>query len=82
MFSRVSLCCLLISINFYSCSTKDSAEKISAEEIEPHEVIRSNDGMVFIPGGEFYMGTDETEAYPVEKPFWEVFIDGKTNIST
>lgn len=68
MCAKVSIPSLLISLIFFSCSTKDSTEKISAEESEPHEVIRSNDGMVFIPGGEFYMGTDETEAYPVEKP--------------
>jgi len=33
-------------------------------------------GMVWIQGGEFTMGTNETEAYPPEKPAHQVKVDG------
>src|SRR5436190_8479342 len=33
-------------------------------------------GMVWIPGGEFAMGTDEKEAYPAERPAHRVKVDG------
>ncbi len=33
-------------------------------------------GMVWIPGGEFAMGTDEEEAYPAERPAHRVQVDG------
>jgi sulfatase modifying factor 1 len=33
-------------------------------------------GMVWIPGGEFTMGTDEEEAYPSERPAHRVKVDG------
>lgn len=34
------------------------------------------DGMVWIPGGEFTMGTDEQEAYEYERPAHKVKVDG------
>ncbi|MDB6155622.1 MAG: sulfatase [Chthoniobacteraceae bacterium] len=33
-------------------------------------------GMVWIPGGQFSMGTDEKDAYPVERPAHQVKVDG------
>ncbi len=33
-------------------------------------------GMVWIPGGEFTMGTDEEESYPAERPAHRVQVDG------
>jgi formylglycine-generating enzyme required for sulfatase activity len=33
-------------------------------------------GMVWIPGGEYAMGTDEKEAYPAERPAHRVKVDG------
>ena len=33
-------------------------------------------GMVWIPGGEFTMGTDEKEAYPAERPAHRVRVSG------
>ena len=37
---------------------------------------RSPPGMVWIPGGEFTMGTDSTSAWPDEKPAHRVRVDG------
>jgi formylglycine-generating enzyme len=33
-------------------------------------------GMVWVPGGEFAMGTDDAEAYPAERPAHHVTVDG------
>lgn len=33
-------------------------------------------GMVWVPGGEFFMGTDEKESYPAERPAHPVKVDG------
>lgn len=37
---------------------------------------QENSGMVWIPGGEFLMGTNESEAYDAEKPAHKVKVDG------
>jgi formylglycine-generating enzyme len=44
--------------------------KPSSEE-RPHQ-----DGMVWIPGGEFIMGSDNADAYPHERPAHKVTVDG------
>ncbi len=36
----------------------------------------NQEGMVWIPGGKFVMGTDEMEAYPAEKPAVELSVSG------
>lgn len=36
----------------------------------------SPEGMVWIPGGEFTMGTDDPESYPAERPAHRVRVDG------
>jgi sulfatase modifying factor 1 len=40
------------------------------------EAVSSPPGMVWIPGGEFTMGTDEAEAYRVERPAHRVAVTG------
>lgn len=42
---------------------------------EPLPIIRYTD-MAWIPGGEFLMGTNETDAYTHEKPAQQVFLTG------
>ena len=42
----------------------------------PQPTEESPEGMVWIPGGEFIMGTDEKDAYPAEKPAVNVQVSG------
>src|SRR5690606_4124409 len=55
---------LLTSLAFFlfSCDHKQPIHLA-----EPSEIL-NDQGMVWIAGGEFVMGTDEEEAYPAEKP--------------
>jgi formylglycine-generating enzyme len=55
---------LLISAFVISCGSKDTTP-----EANP-------DGMVWVPGGEFVMGTDEQEAYEHERPAHKVHVKG------
>ena len=43
---------------------------------EPKETKSPPDGMVWVPGGEFWMGTDSKEAWPDEQPAHQVRVDG------
>lgn len=63
-----------------SCSEK-SVEKEEVESEIPssqtsEETVKKQDGMVWIPGGEFIMGTNEDEAYPAEKPAVKRSVNG------
>lgn len=40
------------------------------------DVRESSQGMVWIPGGEFMMGTDDAESFPNERPAHRVKVDG------
>ena len=42
----------------------------------PADGARNPQGMVWIPGGEFIMGTDEPESYVPERPAHRVKVDG------
>lgn len=64
---------------FFSCQEKTSnkatdEEKMTlADQPEPAEKI---EGMAWIPGGEFVMGTNDTEAYAAEKPAVNLKVKG------
>lgn len=49
--------------------------RMSAAETAP-TVPPTPPGMVWVPGGEFAMGTDESEAYATERPAHRVKVDG------
>lgn len=48
-----------------SCGSEEKSQKSNPPSLT---IQKSGDGMVYIPGGDFYMGTNETDAYQVEKP--------------
>lgn len=62
-----------------SCSPKEKEAEINeekftiSEESKPKEKV---EGMAWIPGGEFVMGTNEVNAYDVEKPAVDLSVDG------
>jgi formylglycine-generating enzyme required for sulfatase activity len=44
--------------------------------IEAHRLANGPPGMVWVPGGEFTMGTDDESAWPDERPAHRVRVDG------
>ncbi len=66
---------LLLSLIFMliSCAVKEQKHLVhNPAETQPAKVH----GMVWIPGGTFIMGTDETDAYHHERPSHQVRVDG------
>lgn len=61
---------LIALSTLFSCSGKKSDDQTTSDKSIVHQ------GMVWIPGGEFTMGTDEEEAYAAEKPAHRVKVDG------
>ncbi len=58
----------------FSCNPKNPEDHFElSENLEPTD---KEDGMVWIPGGEFVMGTDEMDAYEAEKPAVNLSVDG------
>jgi len=45
-------------------------------ETPPADPAKAPPGMVWIASGEFTMGTDDDESYPVERPAHRVTLDG------
>jgi formylglycine-generating enzyme required for sulfatase activity len=77
--SNSILTLLFLSSAIISCDSKPQSESldegkmiISAQE-EPTE---KEEGMTWIPGGEFVMGTNEMDAYPAEKPAVDLGVKG------
>jgi len=77
----------IITVTFISCgkNAKEGAQADNASadcridcEKTPDRFSKppAADGMVFIPGGEFMMGTDEMNSYPQERPAHKVIVDG------
>jgi formylglycine-generating enzyme len=63
-----------LSLLLVSCNQMKREEKYakgSGDGLQP-----SPKGMVWVPGGEFTMGTDEEESYAAEKPAHRVKVDG------
>jgi len=65
--------------SFFSCQDKTSDKVIDEDKMviaslpEPTNKI---EGMVWIPGGEFVMGTNEVDAYSAEKPAVDLQVKG------
>ena len=59
-------------------SSKDETELTgSGSNYDENKTSKNNhDGMVWVPGGEFIMGTDEEDAYFPEKPAHDVKVNG------
>lgn len=64
LFTLLSLLSILALSN---CDSKKGGETDSDEKTESEKSI-SQEGMIWIEGGSFYMGTNENDAYPVERP--------------
>src|SRR5690606_17769158 len=71
-------CCIVLLA--FSCDSKTKESKALEAEtkpvIIPREGAGSTEGMVWIEGGEFVMGTDEEDAYPAEKPAVNLKVEG------
>lgn len=71
-----SFACLAI----FSCSSSEEKREVSSSNssiqfADPEPPIKE-EGMVWIPGGKFTMGTNEADAYQAEKPAVEVEVHG------
>lgn len=53
-----------------------AGSKQSSPTQTDHSQTESPEGMVWVPGGEFVMGTDDEAAWPDEKPSHRVRVDG------
>jgi formylglycine-generating enzyme len=66
---------LLLYVTLCLAACQSNPEKVGQERtIEAPKT--EMEGMVWIPGGSFYMGTDESEAYPVERPAVKMQVKG------
>ncbi|SDD52563.1 Formylglycine-generating enzyme, required for sulfatase activity, contains SUMF1/FGE domain [Algoriphagus faecimaris] len=77
--SLYNLLPLLILFITQSCQEKTQSlkeEPTFKSSSTPQPTEESPEGMVWIPGGEFIMGTDEKDAYPAEKPAVNVQVSG------
>lgn len=54
----------------------DEPKAESTSKASPPQPGTKPDGMVWIPGGEFTMGTDDPESYEAERPAHRVRVDG------
>jgi formylglycine-generating enzyme required for sulfatase activity len=60
---------LLTACGSWHLLTKLQRDRLIAQEYEPPPL-----GMVFVPAGEFWMGSDDPRAEPDEKPLRKVFV--------
>ncbi|MEP0711158.1 MAG: formylglycine-generating enzyme family protein, partial [Algoriphagus sp.] len=70
---------VLLGSSLISCQEKPTEQVIDEDKMiiatmpEPKEKV---EGMVWIPGGEFVMGTNEVDAYAAEKPAVDLKVTG------
>ena len=57
-------------------TTKVVAPVAQPKSGEAKEAKSAPEGMVWVPGGEFWMGTDSKDAWPDEQPAHKVRVDG------
>ncbi len=79
MRKRLNLAAIAILILVASCDKKPEtvSEEKTIQETEPQTPPTDNpEGMVWIPGGQFTMGTDEADAYQVERPAVDLTVEG------
>ena len=73
------LCYLyLIGFGLFSCQTSENSRHGNAHALETEytEISIKQEGMVWIEGGEFNMGTDDLESYSDERPAVKSRVDG------
>lgn len=69
----------IISLSLVSCQKTVQENSLDEEKIVfalTEEPAEKEPGMVWIPGGEFVMGTNEADAYEAEKPAVDVSVKG------
>src|SRR5690606_5009543 len=71
--SEILLVNYCLALLLFSCNPKAKETDVQKTDetktaIVPREDSGSVDGMVWIEGGEFIMGTDADDVYPAEKP--------------
>lgn len=72
---RIYLIFLIVLL--FNCSPSGNGEKTVEANDEQHPAsTKTREGMVWIPGGEFIMGTNEEDSYPFERPAHRVRVDG------
>lgn len=61
---------VILTFFIFSCKSNSPGENIQEENQAPLSQADAphDDNMVWLEGGEFMMGSDETEVYPAEKP--------------
>ena len=70
---------LIALVTLGACSQKqnnDDSLTESSTALTSHSKNKTPDGMVWIPGGEFTMGTDDPESYEAERPSHRVRVNG------
>ena len=61
---------LIIVVLLSGCATE------SKKQLDSPEPLTEKDGMIWIPGGSFVMGTDDPQSYDHERPAHPVSVDG------
>lgn len=70
---------VLVGFSLFCCQEKASDKMIDEDKLvlaDMPEPAKKIEGMVWIPGGEFVMGTNEVEAYSAEKPAVNLTVKG------
>src|SRR5262245_35680053 len=73
-----TICIAGVVVVLFGCdvSKENSSSTSSGNTTESASPKINPQGMVWIPGGEFTMGTDDPESYQYERPAHRVRVDG------